>query len=67
MSIIETITWHAPEKEMPDDGETVLLHLADDDVPIWPGYHDGDQGWLTHENLPAPRVLAWASMPMGVA
>lgn len=63
--ITETITWLDPAKQMPDDDETVLLLMPEASEPVWPGYHDGDDGWLLAEGGPAPRVHRWARMPGG--
>lgn len=64
MNTTELITWNSPAEQMPDDDLTVLLHLEDEECPVWPGYRDGDQ-WLLADAMPAPKVLAWANMPEG--
>lgn len=62
----ETITWRLPADEMPDDDLTVLLHLQDEEWPVWPGYHDGDNGWCLADAMPTTKkVLRWAHMPNG--
>lgn len=64
----ETITWCRPAERMPDDDETVLLKVDDESQPVWPGYHDGDDGWRMADGMPIEAaVLAWARMPEGPA
>lgn len=63
----EHIDWQKPSDRMPDDDMTVLLHLEDEEWPVWPGYHDGEEGWLLADAMPAPKVLGWADMPKGPA
>ncbi len=64
----ETIIWHDCAKQMPDDDTAVLLHMPElDGDSVWPGYHDGDEGWTLADGMPAPTVARWAHMPVGAA
>jgi hypothetical protein len=38
-----TTEWVATASALPDDEQTVLIALSDDEV--WTGFHDGDDGW----------------------
>lgn len=64
-ALTEVIEWNAPADAMPDDEQTVLLHLGDEEYPVWPGYHDGDDGWRLADGMLAPTVIGWAHMPTG--
>lgn len=63
----ELIRWVAPDDEIPDADETVLLDLADDDT-CWPGYFDG-QDWRSADgaSIAPDNVIGWAAMPTGAA
>ena len=47
---------------LPDADTTVLLRLAGEELPVWPGYHDGDQ-WCSADGseLEGP-VLGWIEL-----
>ena len=62
---MEVVRWARTSTQMPDDGETVLLVHADDDVP-WPGYLDGDT-WRSADGMPMGLAVVtdWAPMPVG--
>lgn len=62
---MEVVRWTRTSTQMPDDGETVLLVHADDDVP-WPGYLDGDT-WRSADGMPMGLAVVtdWAAMPVG--
>ena len=64
----ETIRWIMAESVKPDDTETVLLNLFDQEqVPVWLGYWDSSEnqwrdvlGTFIHGG-----VAYWAPMPRG--
>jgi len=58
---VSLITWIDPTTEYPDDGDTVLLALADGE--IWIGYRDADT-WrdANADRLTIP-VTHWADLP----
>lgn len=64
----ETIRWLMAESVKPDDTETVLLNLFDQEqVPVWLGYWDSSEnqwrdvlGTFIHGG-----VAYWAPMPRG--
>lgn len=60
---ISVAAWRSVEDEMPDADETVLVHAADADEPVWLGYFDGDV-WRCVEG-PIRKVTDWAPMPDG--
>lgn len=70
--IREAIEWFAPAEKLPDDEMTVLLKLANVDVPyqgepVWPGFLD-DEGWHLADGMPLDEPPAlWASLPAGEA
>ena len=64
----ETITWHAADLVLPDDGTTVLMAIRGDSEPVWLGWHDGHT-WVdasTGGAIDDP-VTHWAHMPGGPA
>lgn len=68
MSTTETLTWFTPAERMPDDDETVLLEHRPENVTgdlVWPGYHDGDDGWRLADGAPCKPPKRWAAMPLG--
>lgn len=63
----EALVWHrcSDGRNLPDCDSTVLCQLVDDDVPVFPGYWDGEQ-WTSIEGMPlGSRVVAWSD-PRGV-
>lgn len=62
MSFTETITWHRPDEQLPDDGTTVLLDYEDGEP--WPGWHE-DGKWFEAGGAEVTGVIAWAEMPGG--
>lgn len=64
--IKETITWHFPADQMPDDDLTVLLQLENTDPTV--AYHAGGAWWDVSQPhiIPDDLVVAWADMPDGV-
>ena len=34
--------WKRCADEMPDSDSTVMIHHAEEDEPVWMGYHDGE-------------------------
>lgn len=63
---VELLRWRdVPGAELPDAEMTVLVELAGDDEPVWPGYWTGDC-WHTVAGGPfAGQVTGWAEMPAG--
>lgn len=70
--IRETIVWHTPAEQLPDDDTTVLLKLANVDAPyqgepVWPGYHENGE-WFLADGMPLDEPPAlWAVLPAGEA
>lgn len=53
--------WIPTDKALPDSNETVIVHSADCDPPVWLGYiEDGE--WWHIDGWPAP-VTHWMPMP----
>ena len=55
------ILWRSPKEEMPDDDQTVLLHLEDGE--IWTGFRDGKAWRYVSADRIDASVLHWASFP----
>jgi hypothetical protein len=58
------VFWHAAAHELPDDGETVLIYLAQSGE-MWTGYYDSEVGvwrFVTGDRIDEP-VLYWARFP----
>jgi hypothetical protein len=70
--IAETLEWFTPAEKLPDDETTVLVKLANKDVPyqgepVWPGYLD-DEGWHLADGMPLEEPPAlWTVLPGGEA
>lgn len=57
------MTWIAVSERLPDADLAVLIHVPDDDEPIWIGYHGGDQ-WYAADAMPlGERVAHWQELP----
>jgi hypothetical protein len=61
----EAIEWVPVGDSMPDADTTVLLFAPDSCDPVWPGYHDGDDGWKWADGQEASGVTHWAAWPTG--
>lgn len=61
----ETITWHDPAEEMPDDDIIVLVITVKEEEPMV-AFHDGDT-WREADGYPLnfDEVLRWAHLPIG--
>ena len=59
-----TVQWFDVDEQLPDDGQTVLIHCAGADDPVWIGYHDGET-WrdVDGANLGNAFVHHWAELP----
>ena len=55
------ILWRSPKEELPDDDQTVLLHL--DDGEVWTGFRDGKAWRYVSADRIDARVLHWAPFP----
>lgn len=64
-NVVSLLDWAPVSRAMPDDDETVLVYAPEADPQVWPGYHDGDDGWRYAEGTLAPGVTHWAPMPAG--
>jgi hypothetical protein len=59
----EKLVWYYVEDQLPDDGITVLMAIANDGTDeVYHGYRAGD-GWLFDGQAIAGRVYAWAYSP----
>ena len=58
-----TIQWRGVADTLPDAETTVMLYSPEADEPIWPGFHDGEGGWVWAEGIPAKGVTHWAQIP----
>ena len=63
----ETITWHRPAEQLPDDTITVLINIEGGSEPVWLGYRDGRRWREVGSDLIAGGVVAWAHLPKGTA
>ena len=64
----ETIRWLMADSVKPDDSETVLINLSDDeDEPVWLGWWDSSENqWRdVLGTLIRGGVAYWAPMPRG--
>lgn len=56
--------WTACEEGLPDSDLTVMTYGPENDEPVWPGYHDGEQWWdITGFALPERSVTHWRPFP----
>lgn len=55
--------WKRVEDEMPDSDLTVMIYHAEEDEPVWLGYHDGDT-WRTVDGAQC-LVSHWMDLPAG--
>jgi hypothetical protein len=44
-SMQELVVWVDVTVEMPDDETTVLIFTPDNSEPVFPGWHDSNDGW----------------------
>lgn len=51
--------------QLPDSDITVLMRLDDDEYPVWPGFHDGEQWRVADGEQVTTNVTGW--MHLGVA
>lgn len=47
---------------LPDSDLTVLMRLEDDEMPVWPGFHDGEQWRGADANPVHSKVLGWMEL-----
>lgn len=64
-NIATLVDWTPVSVAMPDDDQTVLVYMPGADPDVWPGYHDGDDGWKLADGMPVQGVASWAHMPEG--
>lgn len=58
------IDWTPVEESLPDTDATVLVHIRDNDWPVWLGWWSSDTKlWRTVEGAVARTVTHWAEMP----
>lgn len=58
----KTLQWQ-DLRELPEPGQTVLMHVPHDDEPVWFGFWDGRR-WHYIEGLPVrAKVMHWCPVP----
>lgn len=53
--------------ELPDSEETVLMRLADEAYPVWPGFHDGEAWRSADSSEVTGPVLGWLRLEAAAA
>ena len=61
LKLVQQTKWRAVADEMPDSDQTVMIHHAEEDEPVWMGYHDGETWRLVDGNRCA--VTHWMPLP----
>lgn len=61
LKLVDEARWRRCADEMPDSDQTVMIHHAEEDEPVWLGYHDGETWRLVDGTRCA--VSHWKHLP----